>query len=177
MNDTATLLKTLPARMPSFVNVTAVGLLAGLSLGVQFGLVPALNHLDAASYAAVMRGIIPTFTHTAIPLMMMGLVTFIVRLLWLRSPCAGMQHWTLVAFGLFLAGAGITIGGHWPLNNQVIHWAAQNPPADWEQLRQQWSRLNLWRCAVAQLGFLALLVPFVFARNRQAASAGRGGRE
>jgi len=160
--------------MPSFVNVTAVGLLAGLSLGVQFGLVPALNHLDAVSYAAVMRGITPTFMRTAVPLMMMGLVTFIVRLVWLRSPCVGMQYWTLVSFGFFLAGAGITIVGHWPINNQVIHWPAQNPPGDWEQLRQQWSRLNFWRCAVAQLGFFALLIPLIFARNRKANPAVSG---
>jgi hypothetical protein len=50
----------------------------------------------------------------------------------------------------------------------LIHWAAQNPPAGWEQLRDRWSQLNFWRFAVAQLAFIALLVPFVFARNRQA---------
>ena len=166
--NATTQLKTLPTQMPNFMNVTAVGLLAGLSFGVQFGLVPALNHQDAASYITTMQGIIPTFTHAAIPLMMIGLVTFLVRLLWLRSPCAGMQYWTLASFGFFLAGAWITICGHWPLNNQLIHWAAQNPPAEWEHLRERWSQLNFWRFAVAQPGFIALLIPFVFARNRKA---------
>jgi hypothetical protein len=158
--------KTLPAKMPNFVNVAAVGLLAGLSFGVQFGVVPVLNHLGAAHYIVTMQGIIPTFTHAVVPLMFMGLGTFLVRLLWLRSPCRGMQFWTLISFGFFLAGAWITIRGHWPLNNQVIQWQPQNPPVDWERLRQQWSELNFWRFAVAQVGFLALLVPFVFARNR-----------
>ncbi len=135
---------------------------------------PVLSHLDAASYVTVMQGIIPTFTHAVMPLMMIGLVTFLIRLLWLRSPCAGMQYWTLASFGFFLAGAWITIGGHWPLNNQLIHWAAQNPPAEWEHLRDRWSRLNFWRFAVAQLGFFALLVPFVFARNRKAGLGASG---
>lgn len=39
----------LPGKMPSLINVTAVGLLAGLSFGVHFGVVPVLNHMDAAS--------------------------------------------------------------------------------------------------------------------------------
>jgi hypothetical protein len=51
MTDNATTqLKTLLTQMPNLMNVTAVGLLAGVSSGVQFGLVPALNHQDAASY-------------------------------------------------------------------------------------------------------------------------------
>jgi hypothetical protein len=48
----------------------------------------------------------------------------------------------------------------------VIHWPVQNPAADWELLRQKWCQLNFWRFAAAQLGFLALLIPFVFGRNR-----------
>jgi hypothetical protein len=177
IKNATTQLKTLPTKMPHFMNLTAVGLLAGLSFGVQFGLVPALNHQDAASYITTMQGIIPTFTHAAIPLMMIGLVTFLVRLLWLRSPCRGMNYWTLTAFGFFLAGAWITLHGHWPLNHQLDQWSAQNPPAGWEQLREQWGRLNFWRFAVAQLAFFALLVPFVFARNRKASSAVRGGQQ
>ena len=147
-----------------------MGLLAGLSFGVQFGVLPVLNRFDAAQYVNTMQGIIPTFTRAVVPLMFMGLGTFLVRLLWLRSPCRGTQFWTLVSFTCFLAGAWITIRGHWALNNQVSHWQAQNPPADWQQLRERWSELNFWRFAVAQLGFLALLVPFVFGRNRSAAS-------
>jgi hypothetical protein len=170
-DNSVTQLKSLPARMPNFMNVTAVGLLAGLSFGVQSGLVPALNHQDAVSYITTMQGIIPTFKHAATPLIMIGLVTFLVRLLVLRSPCARMQYWTLASFGFFLAGAWITIGGHWPLNNQLLQWAAQNPPAEWEHLRDRWSQLNFWRFAVAQLGFIALLIPFVFARDRKAALA------
>jgi uncharacterized membrane protein len=157
--------KTLPAKMPNLINVTAVGLLAGLSFGVQLGVVPVLNHLSATSYIVTMQGIIPTFMHAVVPLMFIGLGTFLVRLLWLRSPCRGMQFWTLISFGFFLAGAWITIRGHWPLNNQVIQWQTQNPPPNWEHLRQQWSDLNFWRFAVAQLGFLALLVPFVFGQR------------
>ena len=166
INNARTQLRTLPGKMPSLINVTVVGLLAGLSFGVHFGVVPVLNHMDAASYITTMKGITPTFTHAAVPLMFMGFGTFLVRLLWLRSPCRGMQYWTLLSFGFFLIAAGITIRGHWPINNRVIHWSAQNPPADWVQLRQRWSQLNFWRCAVALLGFLALLVPFVFGRDR-----------
>jgi uncharacterized membrane protein len=170
-NQATTQWKTMPAKMPNLMNVAAVGLLAGLSFGVQFGLVPALKQQDAATYITNMKAIIPTFTSAAVPLMMIGLVTFLVRLLWLRSPCRGMNFWTLAAFGLFLAGALITIRGHWPLNHQLTQWSAQNPPAGWEHLRERWSRLNFWRFAVAQLGFIALLVPFVFARNSKAAAA------
>ena len=171
-NDAKIPWAALPARLPCLINLTAVGSLAGLSLGVQFGLVPALNQLDAASYITLMQRIYPTFMHAAVPLMMMGLATFLVRLLWLRSPCRGMHYWTVAAFGFFLAGGWITLRGHFPLNDQIVHWSAQHPPAGWEHLRQQWSQLNFWRFAVAQLGFLALLIPFVFAGTRNIA----GGR-
>ena len=168
-NDAKIPWAALPAKLPCLINLIAVGSLAGLSFGVQLGLVPALNHLDASTYITIMQGIIPTFTHTALPLMVMGLATFLVRLLWLRSPCRAMRYWTMAAFGFFLAGGWITLRGHFPLNNQVIHWSAQHPPAEWEHLRQQWCRLNLCRFVVAQLGFLALLIPFVFAGTRNLA--------
>ena len=168
-NDTKIPWAALPPRLPYLINLTTVGSLAGLSLGVQFGLVPVLNQLDAASYIMIMQGITPTFTHTAVPLMVMGLVTFLVRLLWLRSPWRGMHYWTVAAFGFFLAGGWITLRGHFPLNDQIIGWSAQHPPPGWEHLRQQWSRLNFCRFAVAQLSFLALLIPFIFAGTRNLA--------
>lgn len=176
INHATTQLKTFPTKVPNFMNVTAVGLLAGLSFGVQFGLVPALNHQDAATYITIMQGIIPTFMGAAVPLMMIGLITFLARLLWLRSPWQGMNYWTLAAFCFFLVGGWITIRGHWPLNRQLTQWSAQNPPDGWEHLREQWGRLNFWRFAVAQLGFFALLVPFVFLQNRKPVPPQTGGR-
>jgi hypothetical protein len=167
INNARTQLKSLPGKMPSFLNVMVVGLLAGLSFGVHFGVVPVLNHLDAPGYITAMQGLTPAFSHAVVPLMCMGLGTFLVRLLWLRSPCRGMNFWTLISFGFFLAAAWITLRGHWPINHQVTHWPPQNPPADWEGVRQEWNRLNFWRFAAAQLGFLALLIPFVFGLNQR----------
>src|SRR4051794_30659556 len=109
-------LKIARTKIPAFINVTVVGLLAGLCFCVQFGLLPSLNRMDASSYVAVMHGIIPAFTQVVKPLMVMGSITFLIRLLWLRSPCARAQYWILAAFVFFVAGAVITVTGHFPIN-------------------------------------------------------------
>ena len=159
-------LKIARRKIPTLLNITVVGLLAGLSFCVQFGLLPLLNHLDAASYLAVMQGIFPTFAGAVKPLIMMGTVTFLVRLIWLRSGCARAQYWIVLSFLFFLAGALITFLGHFPINRQFMAWQTQNPPAEWEGLRAKWGQLNFWRFAVAQLCFVTVLIPVIFGKQR-----------
>lgn len=157
----------IPAIIPTFMNVSAMGLLAGLSFGVQCGLVPAFRHLDATAYVTVMQAITPTFMRAVIPLMVMGFITFIVRLV-RRSECAGANYWVLASFAFFIAGALITVLGHFPINDQIMASSPQNPPAMWIAWRDRWNELNFWRFAVAQCGFIAALVPLILSR--------RGGR-
>lgn len=166
INNALIELKIARRKIPTLLNVTVVGLLAGLSFCVQFGLLPLLNRLDAASYLNVMQGIFPTFTLAVKPLIAMGTVTFLVRLLWLKSPCTRAQYWILLSFLFFLAGALITFLGHFPINRQFMAWPVQNPPAEWEILRMQWGQLNFWRFAVAQLCFITVLIPVVFGKQR-----------
>jgi len=161
---------TMAASIPTFMNVTVLGLLAGLSFGVQLGLVPALRHLDAPAYLAVMHEIIPTFTHAVIPLMMIGTVTFVIRLI-RRSGCANANYWLIASFAFFIAGALITVFGHFPINDQIMKSSVQDPPAAWAAWRDRWNELNFWRFAVAQLGFASTLLPLVFARRRGGAIA------
>ena len=158
-------LKIARPKIPTLLNVTVAGLLAGLSFCVQFGLLPLLNRMDATSYLTLMHGISPTFTQSVKPLIAIGTVTFLVRLLWLRSGCAQAQYWILLSFLFFLAGALITFMGHFPINRQFMSWQIQNPPVEWEALRTQWGRLNFWRFLVAQLCFVTVLIPVVFGRN------------
>lgn len=146
------------SKVPELFNLTAVGLLAGLSFGVQFGLVPVLNQFDAAHYIDTMQRIIPTYTHAVIPLMGMGFGTFMVRLFWLPSISRISRFWTLAGFVFFVMGAWITIRGHWPLNHQLIEWQPQSPPEGWETLRHRWGQLNFWRLAVAEFGFLSVML-------------------
>lgn len=155
--------------IPTLLNVTAVGLLAGLSFGVQFGLLPLLNRMDAASYLTVMHGIFPTFAAAVKPLIGIGTMTFLVRLIWLRSSCTRAQYWILLSFLFFVAGALITFLGHFPINRQFMAWQTENPPAEWEILRAHWGELNFWRFAVAQLCFITALIPVIFGKQRTAA--------
>ncbi len=164
-------LKIARPKIPTLLNVTVVGLLAGLSFCVQFGLLPLLNHLDAASYLAVMQGIFPAFTTAVKPLIAMGTVTFLVRLIWLKSGCARAQYWILLSFLFFLAGAIITFAGPFPIKRPFMSWQTQNPPAEWEVLRTHWGQLNFWRFAVAQLCFITVLIPVIFGRRRAESTA------
>jgi len=162
----------LGASVPAFLNLSAIGLLAGLSFCVQFGLVPALDHLDDSAYLNLMREIIPTFTRIAVPLMMMGLMSFLVRVFVHRADCRGARYWTAVSFGFFVLGAAITIVGHFPINHQFMSWTPQNPTAVLAGLRVEWNCLNFWRFAAAQLSFLCGLVPLVFGRRPIKTSSG-----
>jgi uncharacterized membrane protein len=152
------------ASIPTFLNLAAIGLLAGLSFCAQLGLVPMLARLDDDTYLKVMRGIIPSLTHSAVPLMFMGLGTFLVRLLLHRPVCQGARYWLAASFAFFIAGAAITVIGNFPINAQLMNWSPQNDPAAFEALRLEWNHLNLGRFAVAQLSFLTALVPLVFGR-------------
>src|ERR1700759_744872 len=90
--------------IPTMLNLTVIGLLAGLSFAVQFGLVPALTHLDAAAYLKLMHGLIPAFTMSVKPLMAIGLVTFLVRLFVFKPDCRGARYWLAASFCFFLVG-------------------------------------------------------------------------
>jgi hypothetical protein len=167
-NNASNSLKIARQQIPTLINVTVVGMLAGLSFCVQFGFLPLLNRMDAASYLTVMHGIFPAFATAVKPLIAMGTVTFLVRLIWLRSSCVRAQYWILLSFLFFLAGTLITFLGHFPINRQFMAWKIENPPAEWEILRTHWSQLNFWRFAVAQLCFVTVLIPIVFGKQHAA---------
>jgi len=167
--------ETKAAKLPVLMNATALGLLAGISFGVHLGLAPALCRMDGPVYLATMHSLIPAFTHAVVPLMAMGFVTFVIRL-FRRPPCANAYYLLLVSFAFFLAGALITVFGHFPINGQFMQATAQNPPVALDVMRNRWNELDFWRFTVAQISFLATLGPLVFEpRAREMVAAGQAG--
>lgn len=39
----------------------------------------------------------------------------------------------------------VTVFGNWPINNQIITWSINSPPANWTELRDEWWRLHVVR--------------------------------
>ena len=46
-----------------------------------------------------------------------------------------------------------------PINSEIINvWSAQNPPADWEQVRDRWNFWHAFRTVLAVVAFVYQLV-------------------
>lgn len=65
---------------------------------------------------------------------------------------------TLGAVLLGVAAGVITRAGHFPINDQIMTWSPDAPPATWMATQARWSALHLARTAVSTCGFALLLL-------------------
>src|SRR5215213_9119989 len=145
-----------------FVNTIVVGLLAGLSLTAQCGIVPGMEKLNAASQVLLMQQIIPSLTAVAKPLMILGVISFLILLVRQHDKYDASWWWLAAAFILFITGGLLTILGNFPINEQIMQWQAQNPPRTWQNLHAQWNNYNLERFLAAQASFVCCLIGILF---------------
>lgn len=146
------------------VNTVVLGILAGLTFCVQLGLIPVLNSFDASSYTKVMQGIIPPLTAAAKPMMVIGSISFLIRFVKQKVKWTLSHYCIMLGFLFFIAGGIITLVGNFPINNRIMTWSTENPPAAWQSLREKWNQFNLWRFVFAQISFIAGLTPLLFYR-------------
>ncbi len=140
------------------------GLVAGILLGVQLGQVRAQRGMGAREFAFVKQeferalgGVMPPLTASA--------VLVLVPVLALVRP--RRSRWTaLVALCLVLwvAVVVVTLVVNAPVNARARTWDPQDPPADWQALRDRWHlgqavRTVLAGTAVAVLSAVAVARP------------------
>jgi uncharacterized membrane protein len=150
-------------KIARFFNLFLTGLLAGLLVGIVFVELAFLD-LSASVYTAVEQPKHRVFEPIMPVFMTLVIVSGILVLLLMR------QRRTL-PFVLALVGVLCTIVVvistllvNVSINSEIINvWSAQNPPADWEQVRDRWNVWHAFRTVLAVVAFacqlVAVLVP------------------
>jgi hypothetical protein len=122
---------------------------------------------DSALYTGFKQREIPVLTATLVPL---GVLTTGLGLLQ-----AYLDRRRRPGLWLTLAGvAGLLSMGLvtrlmlFPLNDQILSWSAQAPPADWSNVREQWNRAHGLRTVVGVASFALLLLGALVPEQRRA---------
>jgi uncharacterized membrane protein len=143
-----------------FISLVSMGLLAGLLVDFWVFITPALATLPGPSFVETTKAIDMQFFNP-IPWVytVVNFSTLFVLLLMIRE--WRTTAWWLIAVAL-LCGVVSTVSTlliNVPINVDVINnWSAQNPPANWMQVRDQWDQANGFRAIVETLGFCCQIV-------------------
>ncbi len=155
-----------------FISLVATGILAGLLFDFWVFITPALATLPGPSFVETTKAIDKQFfdpipwVYTVVNFSILFVLLVLIRE-W-RSPPFIL---TAVALVCALISTGSTLLINVPINVDVINnWSAQNPPANWAQVRDQWDQANGFRAIVELIAF-ACLVAAVLLPSRSPARA------
>ena len=146
-----------------FLAICAAGIITGGQYVVSFDY--RATGVDAAFYTEKMQYAIH---HIGTPLFAMLIIATLLNLAAAfmyrndRTTC-----YILAAAGLcFFAGGLITRFGNIPLLDIIDTWSVSAPPANWQQVADQWYLFHSIRIAIDLIGFmLAVLSAFTYSRR------------
>ena len=147
----------LPLKLARFLNLLLTGLLAGLLVGIVFVEVSFLD-LSAFVYTAVeqpkhrvFEPIMPVFNTLVI-----GSGVLVLLLMRERKTLSFIL--TLVGVICTIVMVISTLLVNVPINSEIMNvWSAENPPADWAQVRDQWNFWHSFRTVLAVVAFVCQL--------------------
>jgi len=148
------------------VAIILSGVLAGAILGTWLSEVSLGN--SAESWIAYHQAITPAYTLAVPPVGGLALLaTFAALASSWRN--ARIRWFLLAAMGCLFVGMLVTVVVHFPINDAIMTWQPDTPPADWQDLRARWLTAHAVRTVVAVAGF-ALVVLAVSRPGRAAAA-------
>lgn len=118
-----------------FTSTVLIGLLAGSGLGVS--LLEANLTGSASFYTEYKQLIIRAYT-LPLPLLGVGGILAALSVLYFGRRDKLTVRMTSAAILFVIIGLAITLTIHFPINDQILTWSPETPPADWEQLRDRW---------------------------------------
>ncbi len=125
--------------------VTAVlscGLAAGIFLGDRMGASFARPELSASSFVQLQQIIHMNFVRMMPPLLLAAIVAGLAWLLLIRAQRRSPEFWlVMAALAAMIGVAVLTRTINVPINDQLMTWSVEAPPAN---LREVWSR---WEAA------------------------------
>ena len=133
----------LARKMVLFGSLVFVGLTAGAAYVVWFDYDP--SGVSPAFYAETMQHAIRVLTVPLPAIVVLGLIFTVLATFQARNDRA--PFFLLAAASLcIIAVALITSLGNIPINNQILTWNIESPPANWAQIAGRW-----WRFQTARL--------------------------
>jgi len=145
------------------VAIILSGVLAGAILGTWLS--EASLGSSAELWIGYHQAITPAYTQAVPPIGGLALVATLAALVacWRNSRT---RRLLLAAVGCLLVGLLVTVVVHFPINEQIMTWQPDAPPADWQDLRARWLAAHAVRTWVAVAGFV-LVVLAVSRRRRE----------
>ncbi|WP_329134939.1 DUF1772 domain-containing protein [Streptomyces sp. NBC_01476] len=138
------------------VNLFFAGLLAGAELVVRFGVRAPLAALDERPQIRLRQALIRTLRVVVPSLYVPAALTGIAVTVWNASGTGFALQ--CVALSAVLVWTVATFGGTVPINEGILEWRADAPPADWRAIVHRWERLDTvrsWAAAGSFAFFLA----------------------
>ncbi|GAA4585895.1 hypothetical protein GCM10023194_30060 [Planotetraspora phitsanulokensis] len=146
---------------------TGAALLLGLFAGglVFTVLAPSLRSLPGPAYVRYWQALNVDYGR-AMPVLLVTCLALLLTTCVVSYQRGWLVFWLGIAALLLLAATIVlTLTKLDPLNQLANSWNADEPPADWADVRLQWWTLHAVRTAMATLAFLALLVAQVADRG------------
>lgn len=149
-------------RYAQFIAVFFTGLFTGLMFTFMLVIQRMLANLTAPEYTRIMQGLIhgaddPPVVPAIVVISMLAPLYILIRLR--KQGDTLLFKLTLIGFFVFVFGVfGITIGINAPINNQIVKWSPEAPPANWMALRDQWNNINWVRTPASGLAFVLFML-------------------
>ena len=145
-----------------FGSLFFVGLTAGSAYVVWFVYNP--TGLLPSFYIENMQHAIRVLTIPLPTIVVLGLLFTVLACFQARQDRVQFSLLALASICVLAVGL-ITRFGNIPINNQIITWNSNSPPANWIQLAHEWWKLQTARL-ILQIGALSLTTGAVLLRSR-----------
>jgi uncharacterized membrane protein len=149
-------------RYAQFISVFFTGLFTGLMFTFMLVIQRVLATLSASEYTVIMQGLIRGADDPPVvpAIVMISMLAPLYTLIHLRKHRQSLVFkLTLAGLLVFVAGVFvITIGINAPINNQIVKWSVESPPANWMTLRDQWNNINWIRTPASGLSFVLFML-------------------
>jgi Anthrone oxygenase len=133
-------------------------ILVGVALTVLV-LELALRRLDGSAYVAVRHAEYDYFTWFIGLVFLPTIATVIMLVITTYRAHSPLRRPALLALGLIVVAAAITLAVNGPINVEQLSWSAQSPPSDWATVRDHWQIAHAARTLALILALAALTVP------------------
>ena len=142
-----------------FLGFTAL-VITGFTACAEFGsyafVHPVIRALPPEHHVRVEQGLLKTFGRVMPVLMTLCVVLSLSYAIHLsgEAGAARLVRWASAAS--FVLALGFTIVINVPINLATGRWTAENPPADWKQIRNRWEFFQALRSWLLLIGFVLL---------------------
>lgn len=139
-----------------FVTLIVTGFVSCAEFGSYAFVHPVIRHLPQEHYIRVEQGLLKTFGRVMPVLMPLCAILSIAYAVYTQEPqdTAGIIRWMSAVS--FIAASMFTIGFNVPINLATGKWDAENPPSNWQEMRNRWEFFQGVRSWLLLIGFVLL---------------------